>query len=80
MELKTKSFFFFFYFQRDLPHFLFSHTLLIIDAKTMATDKSKVAIGFIAAGALTLMFGIISAIIGPTVMKNQVVKVSYVVY
>lgn len=46
----------------------------------MAIDKSKVAIGFIVAGAMTLMFGVISAIIGPTVMKDQVVKVSYILY
>ncbi|XP_015256852.1 PREDICTED: scavenger receptor class B member 1 [Cyprinodon variegatus] len=40
----------------------------------MAIEKSKIAIGFIVAGILMLLFGIITAIIGPTVMKNEVEK------
>ncbi|XP_038160150.1 scavenger receptor class B member 1 isoform X3 [Cyprinodon tularosa] len=40
----------------------------------MAIEKSKIAIGFIVAGVLMLLFGIITAIIGPTVMKNEVEK------
>lgn len=43
----------------------------------MAIEKSKIAIGFIVAGILMLLFGIITAIIGPTVMKNEVEKVSF---
>lgn len=44
----------------------------------MAINKSKVALGFIGAGTLTLIFGIISAVVGPTVMKDQIIKVSYI--
>nr|XP_023009947.2 scavenger receptor class B member 1 isoform X2 [Maylandia zebra] len=40
----------------------------------MAINKSKVAVGFIVAGGLTLIFGAISVIVGPTVISNQVVK------
>lgn len=45
----------------------------------MAINKSKVAVGFIVAGGLTLIFGAISVIVGPTVISNQVVKVSIIV-
>ncbi|XP_069562868.1 scavenger receptor class B member 1-like isoform X2 [Brachyistius frenatus] len=40
----------------------------------MAIDKSKVAIGFMVAGTLAVIFGAISAIMGPSVMKNQIAK------
>lgn len=42
----------------------------------MTIDKAKVALGFIVAGVLTLVFGGISVLVGPTVMTNQVIKVS----
>lgn len=45
----------------------------------MAINKSKVAVGFIVAGSLTLIFGAISVIVGPTVISSQVVKVSIIV-
>uniref|UniRef100_A0A3P9L304 Scavenger receptor class B member 1 n=1 Tax=Oryzias latipes TaxID=8090 RepID=A0A3P9L304_ORYLA len=40
----------------------------------MAIDKAKVAIGFVAAGAVTLTFGLISAFTGPAMMRYQVGK------
>ncbi|TNM92057.1 hypothetical protein fugu_019069 [Takifugu bimaculatus] len=40
----------------------------------MTIDKAKVALGFIVAGALTLVFGGISVLMGPTVMTDQVIK------
>lgn len=41
----------------------------------MTVNKAKVALGFIVAGALTLAFGGINLLIGPTVMTSQVIKV-----
>lgn len=43
----------------------------------MTIDNTKIALGFIVAGALTLAFGGISLLIGPTVMNNQIIKVSW---
>ncbi|CAG05393.1 unnamed protein product, partial [Tetraodon nigroviridis] len=40
----------------------------------MTVNKAKVALGFIVAGALTLAFGGINLLIGPTVMTSQVIK------
>ena len=42
----------------------------------MAINKAKVAIGFIVAGTLTVLFGAILLFVGPAVMKDQVTKVS----
>lgn len=43
---------------------------------TMTISKSKIAIGFIVAGTAMLIFGIISASLGPSIMKHQIEKVS----
>lgn len=43
----------------------------------MAINKAKVALGFIVAGALMLVFGGISLFVGPTVITNQIIKVSW---
>ncbi|XP_037609656.1 scavenger receptor class B member 1 isoform X2 [Sebastes umbrosus] len=40
----------------------------------MAIDKAKVAIGFIVAGTLTVVFGVVLLFVGPAVMKDQVIK------
>ncbi|XP_068191375.1 scavenger receptor class B member 1 isoform X2 [Antennarius striatus] len=40
----------------------------------MAINKSKVAIGFIVAGALTAVFGAVLLVVGPAVMKDQIIK------
>lgn len=39
-------------------------------------DKSKVAIGFIVAGVLTVFFGTVLTFVGPIIIDDQVVKVS----
>lgn len=46
----------------------------------MTIDKAKVALGFIVAGALTLVFGGISVLVGPTVMTDQVIKVRWALF
>lgn len=46
----------------------------------MTIDKGKVALGFIVAGALTLVFGGISLLVGPTVMTDQIIKVSWALF
>lgn len=43
---------------------------------TMAINKAKVAIGFIVAGTLTVVFGAVLLFVGPAVMNDQVIKVS----
>ncbi|XP_034007545.1 scavenger receptor class B member 1 isoform X2 [Trematomus bernacchii] len=40
----------------------------------MALNKSKIAIGFIVAGVLTVVSGIVMLFVGPAVMKDQVIK------
>ncbi|XP_068608709.1 scavenger receptor class B member 1 [Brachionichthys hirsutus] len=40
----------------------------------MAINKAKVAIGFIIAGALTALFGVVLLFVGPAVMKGQIIK------
>ncbi|XP_028457453.1 scavenger receptor class B member 1 isoform X4 [Perca flavescens] len=40
----------------------------------MAIDKSKVAIGFIVAGILTVFFGTVLTFVGPIIIDEQVVK------
>uniref|UniRef100_A0A8C9ZPF9 Scavenger receptor class B member 1 n=1 Tax=Sander lucioperca TaxID=283035 RepID=A0A8C9ZPF9_SANLU len=40
----------------------------------MAMDKSKVAIGFIVAGVLTVFFGTVLTFVGPIIIDDQVVK------
>lgn len=40
----------------------------------MAINKAKVAIGFIVAGTLTVMFGVVFLFVGPAVMNDQVIK------
>lgn len=40
----------------------------------MAIDKSKVAIGFIVAGVLTVFFGTLLTFVGPIIIDDQVVK------
>ncbi|KAM8828243.1 scavenger receptor class B member 1 isoform 3-T3 [Spinachia spinachia] len=40
----------------------------------MAINKTKVAVGFIVAGALTVVSGLFFLIVGPMVMKDQVIK------
>lgn len=42
----------------------------------MAINKPRVAVGFIVAGALTVVSGVFFLIVGPMVMKDQVIKVS----
>lgn len=46
----------------------------------MTINKAKVALGFIVAGALILGFGGISLLLGPTVMMNQIIKVSWALF
>ncbi|KAF1377908.1 hypothetical protein PFLUV_G00205650 [Perca fluviatilis] len=40
----------------------------------MAIDKSKVAVGFIVAGVLTVFFGTVLTFVGPIIIDDQVVK------
>lgn len=40
----------------------------------MANSKSKVAVGFIVAGALAVFFGIVLAFVGPIIIDDQIVK------
>ncbi|XP_031731075.1 scavenger receptor class B member 1-like isoform X2 [Anarrhichthys ocellatus] len=40
----------------------------------MAINKAKVAIGFIVAGTLTVVFAVVFLFVGPVVMKDQVIK------
>ncbi|XP_049909206.1 scavenger receptor class B member 1 isoform X4 [Epinephelus moara] len=40
----------------------------------MAIDKSKVAIGFIVAGVLTVFFGTLLTFVGPIIIDDQIVK------
>lgn len=46
----------------------------------MTINKDKVTLGFIVAGALTLVFGGISLLVGPTVMTNQIIKVRWALF
>lgn len=41
----------------------------------MRIDKSKVAIGFMVIGALTVVFGVVLLFVGPTVMKEKIIEV-----
>ncbi|KAK7895446.1 hypothetical protein WMY93_020771 [Mugilogobius chulae] len=41
----------------------------------MAVNKSKVAIGFLVAGTLTVVFGGVLLCVGPAVMKDQIIKI-----
>lgn len=45
----------------------------------MAINKAKVAIGFIVAGALTVVFGVVLLFVGPAVMNNQIIKVGCII-
>lgn len=42
----------------------------------MEINKSKVAIGFIVAGVLAVIFGTLLAFVGPIIIDDQIVKVS----
>lgn len=44
----------------------------------MAITKAKVAIGFIVAGILAVVSGIILLFVGPAIMNDQIIKVSSV--
>lgn len=44
----------------------------------MAIAKAKVAIGFIVAGILTVISGIVLLFVGPAIMNDQIIKVSFV--
>lgn len=46
----------------------------------MTVNKAKVSLGFIVAGALTLVFGGISLLVGPTMMTNQIIKVRWALF
>lgn len=46
----------------------------------MTINKAKIALGFIVAGAVTLVFGGISLLVGPTAMTNQIIKVSWALF
>lgn len=41
----------------------------------MAINKSKVAVGFIVVGVLTVFFGTVLTFVGPLIIDDQVVKV-----
>lgn len=41
----------------------------------MAINKSKVAVGFIVVGVLTVFFGTLLTFVGPLIIDDQVVKV-----
>lgn len=41
----------------------------------MAIKKSKVAVGFIVVGILTVFFGTILTFVGPIIIDDQIVKV-----
>lgn len=45
----------------------------------MAINKAKVAIGFIVAGTLTVVFGAVLLFVGPAVMNDQIIKVGCVI-
>ncbi|XP_041816228.1 scavenger receptor class B member 1 isoform X2 [Chelmon rostratus] len=40
----------------------------------MAINKAKVAIGFMVAGALTVVFGVVLLFVGPAIMNDQIIK------
>jgi len=42
----------------------------------MAIGRARVAVGCMAAGALTVLMGVVFLFVGPAVMKDQVIKVS----
>ena len=42
----------------------------------MTLNKSKVAVGFIIAGVLTVFFGTVLTFVGPLIIDDQIVKVS----
>lgn len=42
----------------------------------MGINKSKVAVGFIVAGVMAVLFGTILAFVGPLIIDDQIVKVS----
>lgn len=44
----------------------------------MPVSKAKVAIGFLVAGSLTVVFGAVLLFVGPAVMKDQIIKVKQV--
>lgn len=46
----------------------------------MTINKAKIALGFIVAGAVTLVFGGISLLVGPTAMTNQIIKVRWALF
>lgn len=52
-------------------------TLIIL--AIMAINKAKVAIGFIVAGTLTVVFGAVLLFVGPAVMNDQIIKVGCVI-
>lgn len=41
----------------------------------MAISKSKIAIGLLVAGTLTVVFGVILVFVGPIIVDDQIVKV-----
>uniref|UniRef100_A0A8D3DVG4 Scavenger receptor class B member 1 n=1 Tax=Scophthalmus maximus TaxID=52904 RepID=A0A8D3DVG4_SCOMX len=41
---------------------------------TMAVDKSRVAVGFMVAGVLTVAFGVVLTFVGPMIIDDQIVK------
>lgn len=45
----------------------------------MAISKTKVAVGFIVAGILTTLSGIILLFVGPAIMNDQIIKVGCVI-
>lgn len=45
----------------------------------MAISKAKVAVGFIVAGVLTTLFGVILLFVGPAIMNDQIIKVGCVI-
>lgn len=43
----------------------------------MASSKSKIALGLLVAGTLTVVFGIILVFAGPIIVDDQIVKVGH---
>ena len=44
----------------------------------MAVNRTKVAIGFLVAGILTVVFGTVLVFVGPVIIDDQIVKVSQI--
>lgn len=46
----------------------------------MAINKSKVAVGFIVLGVLTVFLGVVLVFVGPIIIDDQIVKVGRHIY